>query len=127
MLDITVDYDSLKKVGSIMGSGGLIVMDESSNMLEVARFFMDFSKSESCGKCVPCRVGTTQLTNLLDKFIDKIATKEDYELLKSLCMVVKDTSLCGLGQTAPNPVLSTIKYFENEYLECIKTEGIKND
>lgn len=127
MLDITVDYDSLKKVGSIMGSGGLIVMDESSNMLEVARFFMDFSKSESCGKCVPCRVGTTQLTNLLDKFVDKIATKEDYELLKSLCMVVKDTSLCGLGQTAPNPVLSTIKYFENEYLECIKTEGIKND
>lgn len=127
MLDVIVDYDSLKKVGSIMGSGGLVVMDESSNMLEIARFFMDFSKNESCGKCVPCRVGTSHLTNLLDKFINKTASKEDFELLKSLCIVVKDTSLCGLGQSAPNPVLSTIKYFENEYLEGIKTEGVDND
>ncbi len=122
MLDIPVDYDSLKAVGSIMGSGGLIVMDESSNMVEVARFFMDFSKSESCGKCVPCRVGTTELTELLDKFIKKEAKQSDFELLKEMCVVVKDASLCGLGQTAPNPVLSTIKYFEKEYLE-----GIKND
>ena len=127
MLDVIVDYDSLKKVGSIMGSGGLVVMDESSNMLEIARFFMDFSKNESCGKCVPCRVGTSHLTNLLDKFINKTASKEDFKLLKSLCIVVKDTSLCGLGQSAPNPVLSTIKYFENEYLEGIKTEGVDND
>ncbi|MCD4758819.1 MAG: SLBB domain-containing protein [Arcobacteraceae bacterium] len=122
MLDIPVDYDSLKAVGSIMGSGGLIVMDESSNMVEVARFFMDFSKSESCGKCVPCRVGTTELTELLDKFIKKEAKQSDFDLLKEMCVVVQDASLCGLGQTAPNPVLSTIKYFEKEYLE-----GIKND
>ena len=122
MLDIPVDYDSLKAVGSILGSGGLIVMDESSNMVEVARFFMDFSKSESCGKCVPCRVGTTELTELLDKFIKKEAKQSDFDLLKEMCVVVKDASLCGLGQTAPNPVLSTIKYFEKEYLE-----GIKND
>ncbi len=122
MLDIPVDYDSLKSVGSIMGSGGLIVMDDSSNMVEVARFFMDFSKSESCGKCVPCRVGTTELTELLDKFIKKEAKQSDFDLLKEMCVVVQDASLCGLGQTAPNPVLSTIKYFEKEYLE-----GIKND
>jgi len=120
LLDISVDYESLKSIGSIMGSGGLIVMDDSSNMVEVARFFMEFCQSESCGKCVPCRVGTLELTNLLDKFIKKDATKSDFELLKNLCEVVKDSSLCGLGQTAPNPVLSTIKYFENEYLEGIK-------
>lgn len=120
LLDISVDYESLKEIGSIMGSGGLIVMDDSSNMVEVARFFMDFCQSESCGKCVPCRVGTLEMTNLLDKFIKKEATKSDYVLLKNMCEVVKDSSLCGLGQTAPNPVLSTIKYFENEYLEGIK-------
>ncbi len=122
LLDIKIDYESLKEIGSIMGSGGVIVMDETSNMVEVARFFMDFSKSESCGKCVPCRVGTVELTTLLDKFINKEAKKSDFELLKNLCEVVQNTSLCGLGQTAPNPVLSTIKYFENEYLE-----GITND
>ena len=120
LLDIKVDYDSLKEVGSIMGSGGLIVMDEDSNMLEVARFFMKFSKDESCGKCVPCRVGTTELTDLLDKFVKKEASKSDFELLKDMCEVVKESSLCGLGQSAPNPVLSTIKYFEKEYLEGIK-------
>lgn len=122
LLDTKVDYESLKEIGSIMGSGGLIVMDETSNMVEVARFFMDFCQSESCGKCVPCRVGTLELTQLLDKFIAKNATKSDFELLKNMCEVVQDTSLCGLGQTAPNPVLSTIKYFEEEYLE-----GIIND
>lgn len=122
LLDISVDYESLKQIGSIMGSGGLIVMDESSNMVEVARFFMEFCQTESCGKCVPCRVGTLELTQILDKFIAKKATKSDYELLKSMCEVVQDSSLCGLGQTAPNPVLSTIKYFEEEYLE-----GIIND
>ncbi|QOY52910.1 NuoF family protein [Candidatus Sulfurimonas baltica] len=122
LLDIKVDYDSLKEVGSIMGSGGLIVMDENSNMLEVARFFMEFSKDESCGKCVPCRVGTTELTNLLDKFVKKEASKSDFQLLKDMCEVVKESSLCGLGQAAPNPVLSTIKYFENEYLEGIKDD-----
>jgi bidirectional [NiFe] hydrogenase diaphorase subunit len=121
-LDISIDYDSLKSVGTIMGSGGMIVIDESSNMVELAHFFMDFCKSESCGKCVPCRVGTTQLTLLLEKFIAKEASQADFELLKELSKVVKGTSLCGLGQTAPNPVLSTIRYFESEYLE-----GIKND
>ena len=122
LLDIKVDYDSLKEIGSIMGSGGLIVMDEDSNMVEVARFFMEFSKAESCGKCVPCRVGTTELTDLLDKFVKKEASRSDFELLKDMCEVVKESSLCGLGQSAPNPVLSTIKYFEKEYLK-----GIKND
>jgi bidirectional [NiFe] hydrogenase diaphorase subunit len=119
LLDTKVDYESFKAIGSIIGSGGLIVMDESSNMVEVARFFMDFCQSESCGKCVPCRVGTTELMFLLDKFVAKKATQSDFELLKSLCEVVQNSSLCGLGQTAPNPVLSTIKYFENEYLEGI--------
>ncbi|WP_295048089.1 NADH-quinone oxidoreductase subunit F [Sulfurimonas sp.] len=119
LLDLEVDYESLKEVDSIMGSGGLIVMDDSSNMVEIARFFMDFCANESCGKCTPCRVGTTQLTGLLDKFIAKEATKHDFTLLKEMCLVVKSTSLCGLGQTAPNPVLSTIKYFEDEYLAGI--------
>ncbi|MDD2449780.1 MAG: NADH-ubiquinone oxidoreductase-F iron-sulfur binding region domain-containing protein, partial [Sulfurimonas sp.] len=122
LLDLKVDYESLKEVDSIMGSGGLIVMDDSSNMVEIARFFMDFCANESCGKCTPCRVGTTQLTGLLDKFIAKEASHQDFDLLKKMCGVVKSTSLCGLGQTAPNPVLSTIKYFEDEYLA-----GIKND
>jgi bidirectional [NiFe] hydrogenase diaphorase subunit len=122
LLDLQVDYESLKNAGSIMGSGGLIVIDDSSNMVEIARFFMDFCASESCGKCTPCRVGTTELTKLLDKFIEKKATKMDFELLKEMCEVVKSTSLCGLGQTAPNPVLSTIRYFEDEYLA-----GISND
>jgi len=116
-LDIPLEYESLKEIGSIMGSGGMIVMDESSSMVEVARFFVDFCKSESCGKCVPCRVGTVQMEKILTKFVKKEATKHDLEMLKELCSVVKDTSLCGLGQTAPNPVKSTLKYFENEYLE----------
>ena len=122
LLDLQVDYESLKSAGSIMGSGGLIVIDDSSNMVEIARYFMDFCASESCGKCTPCRVGTTELTLLLDKFINKKATKRDFELLKEMCEVVKSTSLCGLGQTAPNPVLSTIRYFEDEYLAGIKDD-----
>lgn len=122
LLDLPVDYESLKSAGSIMGSGGLIVIDDSSNMVEIARYFMDFCADESCGKCTPCRVGTTQLTQLLDKFIEKKATKKDFELLKEMCKVVKSTSLCGLGQTAPNPVLSTIRYFEDEYLAGIKDD-----
>lgn len=122
LLDLQVDYESLKSAGSIMGSGGLIVIDDSSNMVEIARYFMDFCRSESCGKCTPCRVGTTELTLLLDKFIKKEATRSDFELLKEMCEVVKSTSLCGLGQTAPNPVLSTIRYFEDEYLAGIKDD-----
>ncbi len=122
LLDIPVDYDSLKSVGSMMGSGGMIVTDDSQSIVEVARFFVEFCASESCGKCVPCRVGTTELTNILDKFVAKTATKEDLILLQDLCTVVKETSLCGLGQAAPNPVITTLKYFEDEYLEAIKND-----
>ncbi|WP_428938085.1 NADH-quinone oxidoreductase subunit NuoF [Fontivita pretiosa] len=118
-LDMPVDYESLAKVGSIMGSGGMIVMDETSSMVDVARFFMEFCKDESCGKCVPCRVGTAQMLDLLDKFVKKRATARDLELLEELCDMVKHTSLCGLGQSAPNPVLTTLKYFRNEYNELL--------
>ena len=118
-LDMPVDYESLMKVGSIMGSGGLIVMDDSSCMVDVAKFFMDFCQSESCGKCVPCRVGTVHMFKLLEKITHGTALGADLELLESLCASVKATSLCGLGQTAPNPVLSTLRYFRDEYLAHI--------
>jgi bidirectional [NiFe] hydrogenase diaphorase subunit len=121
-LDMPVDYESLMKAGTIMGSGGMVVMDESSNMVDVARFFMEFCKDESCGKCIPCRVGTSQMLDLLEKFSHRKAAQRDMDLLKELCDVVKACSLCGLGQTAPNPVLSTLRYFESEYLDSI-TEG----
>jgi bidirectional [NiFe] hydrogenase diaphorase subunit len=118
-LDMQVDYESLMKVGSIMGSGGMIVMDETSCMVDVAKFFMEFCRSESCGKCVPCRVGTAQMHNLLVKISEGRAAMSDLALLEELCDMVKHTSLCGLGQTAPNPVLSTLKYFKDEYLAHI--------
>lgn len=118
-LDMQVDYESLMKVGSIMGSGGMIVMDETSCMVDVAKFFMEFCRSESCGKCVPCRVGTAQMHNLLMKISEGRAEMSDLDLLEELCDMVKHTSLCGLGQTAPNPVLSTLKYFKDEYLAHI--------
>jgi bidirectional [NiFe] hydrogenase diaphorase subunit len=121
-LDMPVDYESLAKVGSIMGSGGMIVMDESSSMVDVARFFMEFCKDESCGKCVPCRVGTAQMLDLLNKLVKKQATRSDVELLQELCDMVKHTSLCGLGQSAPNPVLTTLKYFMHEYEQLIQPE-----
>lgn len=114
-LDMPVDYESLVKVGSIMGSGGMIVMDNTSNMVEVARFFMDFSVSESCGKCVPCRVGTIQLRDILDRFLARKASHDDLQRLEYLCNFVKNTSLCGLGQSAPNPVLSALRYFRDEF------------
>jgi bidirectional [NiFe] hydrogenase diaphorase subunit len=114
-LDMPVDYDSLAKVGSIMGSGGMIIMDESSSMVDVARFFMEFCMTESCGKCIPCRVGTAQMHDLLKKIIDRKANARDVALLEELCDMVKSTSLCGLGQSAPNPVLTTLRYFRNEY------------
>jgi bidirectional [NiFe] hydrogenase diaphorase subunit len=110
-LDTPVDYESLKALGSIMGSGGLIIMDERSCMVDVAKFFMEFCMDESCGKCVPCRVGTVQMHRLLERITDGSATLQDLEALQELCMMVKETSLCGLGQSAPNPVLSTIRYF----------------
>ena len=110
-LDMPVDYESLAHAGSIMGSGGMIVMDESSCMVDVAKFFMDFCMTESCGKCIPCRVGTYQMHRLLDAITKLEATPKDVELLEELCDLVKHTSLCGLGQSAPNPVLSTLRYF----------------
>jgi bidirectional [NiFe] hydrogenase diaphorase subunit len=115
LLDVPVNYDSLTKIGSIMGSGGMIVMDEDTSMVDVARFFMEFCMDESCGKCVPCRVGTVQLYQLLSKIAEGKASQADLELLEELCDIVKNTSLCGLGQSAPNPVLSTLQYFRQEY------------
>jgi bidirectional [NiFe] hydrogenase diaphorase subunit len=114
-LDTPMDYESLKALGSIMGSGGLIVMDERSCMVDVAKFFMEFCADESCGKCVPCRVGTVQMHRLLERITNGSATMQDLDTLKELCVMVKETSLCGLGQSAPNPVSSTIHYFLNEY------------
>lgn len=114
-LDVKVDYESLVSLGSIMGSGGLIVMDDTSDMVDVAKFFMEFCMDESCGKCVPCRVGTKMMYDLLVKICARQATKEDLMKLEELAYMVKETSLCGLGMSAPNPLLSTLKYFRNEY------------
>ena len=118
-LDSPVDYESLAELGSIMGSGGIIVLDETSSMVDVARYFMDFSMDESCGKCVPCRVGTVQLHELLEKFLRREAGPRDMKLLEELCDTMQTCSLCGLGQAAPNPVLSTLRYFRNEYEELM--------
>ncbi len=117
--DSPVDYESLTQLGSMMGSGGMIVMDETTNMVDVARFFMEFCMDESCGKCIPCRVGTVQLYKLLTKISEGKASFADLELLEELCDIVKHTSLCGLGQSAPNPVFSTLRYFQDEYLTLI--------
>ncbi len=122
-LDTPVDYESLSALGSIMGSGGMIVMDETASMVDVARFFMEFCMTESCGRCVPCRVGTVHMHNLLDKFSRKEATPHDLVLLEKLCDMVRNTSLCGLGQTAPNPVMSTLRYFRHEYMAAITEEA----
>lgn len=119
-LDMPIEYDTLKQIGSIMGSGGVIVMSSDTSMVDVAKFFIEFCKEESCGKCVPCRVGTVELLRLMNKFVSKEASVSDFVKLQELCKMVKSTSLCGLGQTAPNPIQSTIKYFEDEYLQGIK-------
>jgi bidirectional [NiFe] hydrogenase diaphorase subunit len=118
-LDLSVDYESLRELGSIMGSGGMIVMDDSACMVNVARYFMEFCMSESCGKCIPCRSGTAQMYELLTRMTLGTATARDLELLEELCDMVSSTSLCGLGQSAPNPVLSTLRYFRDEYIEHI--------
>jgi bidirectional [NiFe] hydrogenase diaphorase subunit len=118
-LDIPVTYESLAGVGSIMGSGGLIVMDDTSCMVDVARYFMEFCRDESCGKCIPCRAGTVQMHGLLDKITRGGATLDDLAMLEELCGLLRDTSLCGLGQTAPNPVVSTLRYFRDEYMAHI--------
>jgi bidirectional [NiFe] hydrogenase diaphorase subunit len=118
-LDMPVDYESLAKAGSIMGSGGMIVMDESSCMVDVAKYFMDFCMTESCGKCVPCRAGTYQMHRILKAVTDMTATDQDLAMLEELCDLLKHTSLCGLGQSAPNPVVSTMRAFAHEYREHI--------
>ena len=118
-LDTAIDYESLKKLGSMMGSGGMIVMDEDDCMVNVARFFLEFTLDESCGKCTPCRIGNKRLFEMLDKICDGRGTRQTLQDLKDLSYAIKDTALCGLGQTSPNPVLSTIAQFENEYLAHI--------
>jgi len=123
LLDTVVDYESLKNLGSMMGSGGMIVIDDSSNMIDIARYFMQFSMQESCGKCIPCRVGTTMLYNLLGKFQAGQATEWDLKRLEDLCDLMKNTSLCGMGQSAPNPILSTLRHFRQEYLDRMIDAG----
>jgi len=118
-LDVPVDYESLTQLGTYIGSGGMIVIDETSCMVDVAKYFMDFCMSESCGKCIPCRVGTAQMYGLLDKITHGEATLDDLALLEDLCEMVTSTSLCGLGQGAPKPVMSTLRYFRDEYLAHI--------
>ena len=115
LMDTPIDYDNLTVIGCMMGSGGLIVMDEDNCMVDIAKFFLDFTVDESCGKCTPCRVGTKRLREMLDKITDGKATMEDLDELEALCHYIKDNSLCGLGQTAPNPVLATLKFFRDEY------------
>ncbi len=115
LIDTEIDYDSLMSIGSMMGSGGLIVMDEDNCMVDIAKFFLEFTVDESCGKCSPCRIGTKRLYEMLEKITSGKATLEDLDKLEELCYVIKDSALCGLGQTAPNPVLSTLKYFRDEY------------
>ncbi|MCB7128751.1 MAG: SLBB domain-containing protein [Candidatus Brocadiales bacterium] len=124
-LDTPIDYGSLQKVGAIMGSGGLIVMDEKMSMPGMARYFMNFIQDESCGKCVPCRVGTRRMLEILNRINDGNGRDGDVELLEELGTQVKDTSLCGLGQTGPNPVLATIRYFRHEYDALIKGEDLE--
>lgn len=118
--DVPIDYENLKKIGSMMGSGGLIVMDEDNCMVDIAKFFLEFTVEESCGKCVPCRVGTKRLLEILEKITMGKATLADLDRMEELCHHIQENSLCGLGQTAPNPVLSTFRYFKDEYLAHVE-------
>jgi NADH-quinone oxidoreductase subunit F len=120
LLDTPVDYESLGRVGSIIGSGGMVVLDETDCMVNIAKFFLEFTQAESCGKCVPCRIGTKRLLEILDRITKGLGKEGDIELLEGLCASVRSASLCGLGQTAPNPILSTLKYFREEYEAHIK-------
>lgn len=119
-LDLPIDYESLTAIGSMMGSGGMIVMDEDNCMVDIAKFYLQFTVEESCGKCTPCRIGNKRLLEILTKITDGEGTEEDLDILKELAQTIKDTSLCGLGQTAPNPVLSTMKYFWDEYIAHVR-------
>ncbi|MCA1933797.1 MAG: SLBB domain-containing protein, partial [Calditerrivibrio sp.] len=136
-LNTPIDYESMLSLNSIMGSGGMIVMDEDTCMVSVAKYFMEFCMTESCGKCVPCRTGTLQIYDILDRISRGEGKEDDIPIMLNLCNLMKKTSLCGLGQSAPNPVLSTFKYFKDEYFEHIlhkfcpagrcKFEGVKED
>ena len=119
-IDVPIDYDNLLAIGSMMGSGGLIVMDEDNCMVDIAKFFLEFTVDESCGKCTPCRIGNKRLLEMLNKVTDGTATMEDLDKMEQLCYYIKSNSLCGLGQTAPNPVLSTLRYFRSEYEAHVK-------
>ncbi|MEG1805076.1 MAG: NADH-ubiquinone oxidoreductase-F iron-sulfur binding region domain-containing protein, partial [Clostridia bacterium] len=114
-IDIPIDYDNLLAIGSMMGSGGLIVMDEDTCMVDIAKFFLEFTVEESCGKCTPCRIGTKRLLEMLTKITKGQGTLADLDKMEELCYYIKNNALCGLGQTAPNPVLSTLRYFRKEY------------
>ncbi|MDO5563650.1 MAG: NADH-quinone oxidoreductase subunit NuoF [Eubacteriales bacterium] len=118
--DVPIDYDNLIAIGSMMGSGGLIVMDEDNCMVDIAKFFLEFTVEESCGKCTPCRIGTKRMHEILTKITEGKATMEDLDKLEELCYYIRDNSLCGLGQTSPNPVLSTLRYFKDEYIEHVR-------
>ena len=120
LLDTPIDYDNLMAIGSMMGSGGLIVMDEDNCMVDICKFYMEFCVDESCGKCVPCRIGNMRLLELLNKFTDGKATEDDITKLEELSKHIKTTSLCGLGQSSPNPILSTLRYFRDEYVAHTK-------
>ncbi len=122
LIDTKIDYDNLIAIGSMIGSGGLIVMDEDNCMVDIAKFFLEFTVDESCGKCTPCRIGNKRLYEMLDAVTKGKATMEDLDKMEQLCYYIKENSLCGLGQTAPNPVLSTLKYFRDEYVEHVKNK-----
>ena len=124
-LDLPIEYDTLTDIGSMMGSGGMIVMNEDNCMVDIAKFYLEFSVDESCGKCTPCRIGNKRILEIIEKITKGKATKEDLNKLEELCQVVKDTSLCGLGEAAPNPVISTIKFFREEYEEHIINKKCK--
>ncbi|MBC7238334.1 MAG: 4Fe-4S binding protein, partial [Chloroflexi bacterium] len=115
LLDLPVDYESLAQAGSIVGSGGMVVMDDTTCMVDIARYFLSFTQNESCGKCVPCRLGTKRMLEILERIVAGEGQDGDIDLLAELADTVKNASLCGLGQTSPNPVLSTLRYFREEY------------
>ncbi|MEA1987023.1 MAG: NADH-ubiquinone oxidoreductase-F iron-sulfur binding region domain-containing protein, partial [Candidatus Marinimicrobia bacterium] len=120
LIETPIDFASINKTGAIMGSGGMIIMDQDTCMIDIAKYFLKFTVAESCGKCVPCRVGLKRMLETLEKISDGKGTQEDLEFLKEMSPTIQETSLCGLGQTAPNPVLTTIKYFPEEYQEHIE-------
>ncbi len=123
LLDTPVDYETLNQLGSIMGSGGMIIIDDTSSIIDVAKYFIEFSVDESCGKCLPCRVGCVQILNILNRIIERKATEADLAKLENICNMTAETSLCGLGKSAPNPVLSSLRYFRQEYLDKIAESG----